>query len=166
MFTIIIRKMQIKNHKGKLLLPVAQWCWTLCNTIDCACQAPLSMGFSRQEHWGELPFPFLGDLPDPVVEPESQVLTDRFFTIKPPGKSQWDTTLHLLEWLKFKRLTILNIGKDVEKSETSYIAGGKVNGTATLENILTVVFEVKHILTWSSHSTPMYLHKRKESMSL
>ena len=57
------------------------------------------------------------------------------------------TTLHLLEWLKFKRLTILNIAKDVEKSETSYITGGKVNGTATLENILTVVFEVKHILT-------------------
>ena len=86
--------------------------------------------------------------------------------IEPPGKSQWDTALHLLEWLKLKRLTILNIGKDVEKSETSYITDGKVNGTTALENILTVVFEVKHILMWASHSTPMYLHKRKESMSL
>ena len=36
--------------------------------------------------------------------------------------------------------------QNVEKSETSYITGGKVNGTATLENSLTVVFEVKHIL--------------------
>ena len=28
-------------------------------------QAPLSMGFSRQEYWSGLPFPLLGDLPDP-----------------------------------------------------------------------------------------------------
>ena len=30
-----------------------------------ACQAPRSMGFSRQEYWSELPFPSPGDLPDP-----------------------------------------------------------------------------------------------------
>ena len=30
-----------------------------------ACQAPLSMGFSRQEYWSGLPFPLRGDLPDP-----------------------------------------------------------------------------------------------------
>ena len=30
------------------------------------CQAPLSMGFSRQEYWGALPFPPPGDLPDPI----------------------------------------------------------------------------------------------------
>ena len=29
-----------------------------------ACQAPLSMGFSRQEHWSGFPFPPLGDLPE------------------------------------------------------------------------------------------------------
>ena len=32
-------------------------------------QAPLSMGFSRQEYWSELPFPPPGDLPDPGTEP-------------------------------------------------------------------------------------------------
>ena len=36
-----------------------------------ACQAPLSMGFFRQEHWSELPFPPPGDLPDPGVQPTS-----------------------------------------------------------------------------------------------
>ena len=36
-----------------------------------ACQAPLSMGFSRQESWSELPFPTAGDLPDPGTEPAS-----------------------------------------------------------------------------------------------
>ena len=34
-------------------------------------QAPLSMGFSRQEYWNGLPFPFPGDLPDPGIEPGS-----------------------------------------------------------------------------------------------
>ena len=34
-----------------------------------ACQAPLSMGFSRQEYWNGLPCPSLGDLPDPGIEP-------------------------------------------------------------------------------------------------
>ena len=32
-------------------------------------QAPLSMGFSRQEYWSRLPFPSPGDLPDPGIEP-------------------------------------------------------------------------------------------------
>ena len=36
-------------------------------------QAPL-MGLPRQEHWGGLPFPFPGDLPDPGIEPTSPVL--------------------------------------------------------------------------------------------
>ena len=36
-----------------------------------ACQAPLSMGFPRQEYWSGLPFPSPGDLPDPGVEPAS-----------------------------------------------------------------------------------------------
>ena len=34
-------------------------------------QAPLSMGFSRQEHWSGWPFPPPGDLPNPETEPES-----------------------------------------------------------------------------------------------
>ena len=37
-------------------------------------QAPLSMGFSRQEYWSGLPFPSPGDLPDPGIKPESPVL--------------------------------------------------------------------------------------------
>ena len=36
-----------------------------------ACQAPLSMGFSRQEYWSGLPFPPPGDLPDLTLEPMS-----------------------------------------------------------------------------------------------
>ena len=37
-------------------------------------QAPLSMGFSRQEYWSGLPFPTPGDLPNPGIEAESLAL--------------------------------------------------------------------------------------------
>ena len=36
-----------------------------------ACQAPLSMGFSRQEYWNGLPFPSPEDLPNPGIKPGS-----------------------------------------------------------------------------------------------
>ena len=37
-------------------------------------QAPLPMGFSRQEYWSGVPFPSPGDLPDPGIEPRSPAL--------------------------------------------------------------------------------------------
>ena len=51
---------------------VAQSCLTLCKPV--AHQAPLSMGFSRQEYWSGLPFPSPGDLPNPGIEPGSPAL--------------------------------------------------------------------------------------------
>ena len=53
-----------------------------------ACQAPLSMGFPTQEYWSGLPFPSLGDLPNPGTEPASPVLSGGFFTNESPGKLQ------------------------------------------------------------------------------
>ena len=49
----------------------AQSCPTLCDSVDCSPQAPLSMEFSRQEHWSRLPFPTSGDLSDPGIESTS-----------------------------------------------------------------------------------------------
>ena len=51
--------------------------------LTVACEAPLSMGFSRQEYWSGLPCPPPGDLPDPEIEPVSlmsPVLAREFFT--------------------------------------------------------------------------------------
>ena len=54
---------------------VAQLCPTLCNPMDSGLhQAPPSMGFSRQEYWSGLPFPFPGNLPNPGNEPRSPTL--------------------------------------------------------------------------------------------
>ena len=53
--------------------------WSMCIYGVCATlwtvahQACLSVGFSRQEHWSELPFPSPGDLPYPGIEPKSPV---------------------------------------------------------------------------------------------
>ena len=54
-----------------------------------AFQAPLSIGFPRQEYWSGLPIPPPGDLPDLRIQPMSPAapaLADRFFTTEPPGK--------------------------------------------------------------------------------
>ena len=50
--------------------------------------APPSMGFSRQEYWSGLPFPSLGDLPNPGIEPGSPALEADALTSEPPGKHQ------------------------------------------------------------------------------
>ena len=51
-----------------------QLCPTLCNLWTVAHQAPLSMGFCRQEYWSALPFASPGDLPNLGIEPESTAL--------------------------------------------------------------------------------------------
>ena len=73
-----------------------QSCLTLCNPIwTVAHQAPLSMGFSRQEYWSGLLWPPPGDLPDPEIEPASPVssaslvspaLAGGSLPLAPPGK--------------------------------------------------------------------------------
>ena len=51
-----------------------------------AYRAPLSVEFSRQEYWSGLPFPSLGDLPDPGIEPGSPTLQADALPSEPPGK--------------------------------------------------------------------------------
>ena len=53
---------------------VAKSCLTLATPWTVTCQAPLFMGFSRQEYWSGLPFPSPGDLPDPAIKPGSPAL--------------------------------------------------------------------------------------------
>ena len=65
-----------------------QSCLTLRNPMDC--QAPLSMGFSRQEYCSGLPCPPSGDLPDPGIEPASPASTGGFFNIS----ATWEDPLN------------------------------------------------------------------------
>ena len=72
-----------------LLLPAMHKCylpacvpvqWFFVTLWTVAPQAPMSMGFPRQEYWSGLPFPSPGDLPYPGIECISPALTDEFFT--------------------------------------------------------------------------------------
>ena len=56
------------------------------NPWTVAHQAPLSMGFPRQEYWSGLPFPSLGNLPDPGIELRSPTLQADSLLSEPPGK--------------------------------------------------------------------------------
>ena len=59
-------------------------------------QAPLSIGFSRQEYWNGFPCPPSGDLPDPGIKPESLMsptLVGRFFTTSATWEAQLDTVI-------------------------------------------------------------------------
>ena len=63
--------------------------WLFATIWTVALQAPLSMGFSRQEYWSGLSCPPLGDPPDPGIEPESHASPEwagGFFTTDPAGK--------------------------------------------------------------------------------
>ena len=79
--------------------------------MDCcdgACQAPLSMGFSRQEYWSGLPGPPPGDLPYPGIEPTSLMspaLADGFFTTK----ATWEAEIY------YKALTVTAVLSDSNK---------------------------------------------------
>ena len=67
------------SHLSRVRLIVTPW--------TAACQAPLSMGLSRQEYWCVLPCPPAGDLPNPGIEPTSLMfptLAGRFLTTTPP----------------------------------------------------------------------------------
>ena len=67
----------VSNSHATLVTP-----WTV------ARQAPLFIGFSRQEYWSRLPSPFPGDLPDPGIEPGSPALQAVSLPTELPGKPQ------------------------------------------------------------------------------
>ena len=66
-------------------------CWLLSHVLlfvtlwTVAHQAPLSMGFSRQEHWSALLFPSAGDLPNSGMKPRSPALQADSLSSEPPG---------------------------------------------------------------------------------
>ena len=64
--------MYVRNSLGRACVLSCLSCVQLFATPwTVACQAPLSMGFSRQEYWSGLPCPLPGDLPNPGIKPMS-----------------------------------------------------------------------------------------------
>ena len=95
----------IPFHKGCAQLFTHVWSFATPWVI--ACQAPLSMGFSKQEYWSGLPFPAPGDLLDPEIKSKpllSPVLAGAFFTTEPPGKPSSTGQVYTIPVLFYKTL--------------------------------------------------------------
>ena len=103
------------------------WCmlsrvWLFATPWTVAHQAPLSMGFLRQQYWSGLQFPSPGDLPDPGIETMPPALAGRFFTSEPPEKPlklircrkrDWQKTLRAISLRKsLWYITETNMWKD------------------------------------------------------
>ena len=67
--------------------------WPFATLWTVTCQAPLSMGFSRQEYWSGLPFSSSRRSSQPRDRTQVSGIAGRFFTTKPPGKPLWGNRL-------------------------------------------------------------------------
>ena len=74
-----------KSYVFKSEREVTQSCPTLGDPMDCTCQAPPSMGFSRQDYWSGLLFPSSGDCPNPGIKPRSLALQADSLPPEPQG---------------------------------------------------------------------------------
>ena len=99
--------------------------WSICMLCVCAqyvqffatprtvtCQAPLSMGFFRQEYWSEPPFPLPGDLPGQGIRPASPaspVLAGRFFTAEPVARLEAYARRHAIHLIFSVLLGVLGL---------------------------------------------------------
>jgi len=83
--------------------------WLFATPWVIACQAPLSMEFSRQEYWSGLPFPSAGDLPNPGIKLtslKSPALAGRFFTTRATSEALYDHYYTLEKsycWIRLQR---------------------------------------------------------------
>ena len=135
-------------RSGKPVLNHYSHVWLFLTVWTVACQAPLSMRFSRQEYCSGLPGPHPGDLPDPGTEPESvttPVLAGGFFITSAPGKSSKNTyiiyQLHSPSYAQFlvpqnncnsntedhwSHVTITNMSKCYSQNAANRLAGHRV----------------------------------------
>ena len=114
--------------------------------MSVARHAPLSVGFSRQEYWSGLPFPPLGDLPDPGIKPtslKSPTLAVEFFTTSTtweahtsqdktwgyysrvfstvlPIEQLWAPLCREFAWGRQFKLTPLDFGDSRKRNENGY----------------------------------------------
>ena len=78
--TVLKRSIKWGTQSAQLQHLCALCPWTIAH------QAPLSMGFSRQEYWSGLSCPLLRDLPNPGIKPRSPTLQGDSLPAEPPGK--------------------------------------------------------------------------------
>ena len=97
------------------LLIVAKLCSTLCDSL-CVGQAPLSMGFPRQECWSGLPFPLPGYLPNPEIE---LALAVGFLPLSYQG-SLWDSLNSWINFIPYLNMSLFPLSKGRHNNMSGY----------------------------------------------
>ena len=77
---------------------VTQSCPTLCDPMDCSLPGSSIHGILQQESWSGLPFPSLGDLPDPGIEPGLLHCRQTLYYLSHQGSNQRSNFQHLLNY--------------------------------------------------------------------
>ena len=98
----------VLSHFSRVWFFATPWTVTL--------QAPLSMGFTRQEYWSGLLCPSPGDLPNAGIEPESLTLpplAGRFFTTSTTWEAQF-SEYYLFKHVSSKAVTLLVFNRDMQ----------------------------------------------------
>ena len=108
--------------------------WPFATPWTIACQAPLSVGFSRQEYWSGFPFPSPWDLLDSGIEPGypvSPVLACRFFTVWSSREVLNPTTVFLQETEGKKDVNRKEWGPSEERQRLAWCIHKPRNSQAT-----------------------------------
>ena len=81
-----IQEWAATSHRQLYIMKVkvTQSCPTLCHSMDFSPPGSTVHGISRQEYWSGLPFPSVGDLPNPGIDPRFPVLQAKSFLSEPP----------------------------------------------------------------------------------
>ena len=79
----LLRDWNFHIHGGGGL--IAKSCLTLVSPMDCSLPGSSPMGFSRQEYWSGLPFPSLGNLPNPGIKPGCPTLQVDLYCLSHQG---------------------------------------------------------------------------------
>ena len=112
-----------------------------------AYQAPLSMGFSRQEYWNGLPFPSPGDLPYPGIEPGSSTSQADALPSEPPGEPSSSLGTHIMQMLVHLLLSQRSLGM------SSFLFFHSFFLYSVLHHFHHSVFQVTYPLFYFSYST-------------
>ena len=124
-----------------------------------ACQAPLSMEFSRQEDWSGLPFPTPGDLPKPGIEPASLAsltLADGFFT----AASHMHTHTHMHRTTRLRGYSKVNAFCNAMNCYWSLLCARHYSRSCSfLGSTLLLITQwfLIHLLSWFSITKRNYL---------
>ena len=119
-------------------------------------QSPLSMGFSRQEHWSRLPFPRPGDIPDPGMEPRPPALQADSF----PWATREALTPTRMVWLKGQIWEGL---ARMCRNWNPHMWLAEIQNSAAVWKTAWWCFKIWRASIWSSISTPKNTPKRNKN---